>query len=238
MHVPLVYSILFLSRFLSLLSCIPLVYYTPSFSCSYTRIFFLAYLSFFVPHILPFCFFRILDVLLLVHNFYDCKFFSCMCRSYICSILFLSCVLFLLSCIPFVYYNSSLFALVYSYIFPVVHSVFAVVCLHSRPYCWLSFVLYLFLVHSILPLVSSSRTLVLSSCALTLVYYPFDISIAISARICCILAFVCCILDLVCCILAPVCSRIYIFLVYIMSFLHWYARIIPLVRYHSERLLV
>ena len=63
-----------------------------------------------------------------------------------------------------------------------IHSVFAVVCLHSRPYCWLSFVLYLFLVHSILPLVSSSRTLVLSSCALTLVHYPFDISIATSAR--------------------------------------------------------
>ena len=238
MHVPLVYSILFLSRFLFLLSCIPLVYYTPSFSRSYTRIFFLAYLSFFVPHILPFCFFRILDVLLLVHNFYDCKFFSCMCRSYICSILFLSCVLFLLSCIPFVYYNSSLFALVYSYIFPVVHSVFAVVCLHSRPYCWLSFVLYLFLVHSILPLVSSSRTLVLSSCALTLVHYPFDISIATSARM---LYFGLRMLYFGSRLLyfgSRVLAYIYFPRVYNVLFALVCSYIIPFVRYHSERLLV
>ena len=70
----------------------------------------------------------------------------------------------------------------YTRIFFLLYIQFLLSYAFSRPYCWLSFVLYLFLVHSILPLVSSSRTLVLSSCALTLVHYPFDISIATSAR--------------------------------------------------------
>ena len=50
---------------------------------------------------------------------------------------FLSCVLFLLSCIPFVYYNPSFFALVYSYIFPRVSILF---CDAYTPFLFLSYI--------------------------------------------------------------------------------------------------